>query len=120
MTPHKCSVSLLREVYRFVDAGDLPAYKRHGQLEFRRKDLDARRTTAARLAEERRDRDAERRRALDLAQHATRRYADALGQRDAAIMWAAIEHRASIREISEATGIAAMTVKRIIERHRNS
>ena len=45
----------------------------------------------------------------------TRSHAVALAERDAAVLRAS-DAGASLREIAEATGIAHMTVKRIIER----
>jgi DNA invertase Pin-like site-specific DNA recombinase len=61
------------------------------------------------------DADGDKRRALRQAAYTTKKADTAETSRNAAIRFAA-DNGASLREISEATGIPHMTVKRIIER----
>ena len=105
----------LRALYGLVDAGHVPAHKRDRRLLFRFEDVEAAQETVSATARERGDRAAERRRALKLAGHAAERHETARRSRDAAMAWASREHGASLREIAGATGLSAMTVKRILD-----
>jgi len=62
-----------------------------------------------------RDTTKDKARALELAAHAARRFGDADSRRAAAMRFAA-DCGASLREISEATGVPHTSVKRLIDR----
>jgi hypothetical protein len=65
------------------------------------------------------DSDGDKRRALKLAASASQRASITQSTRDNAIRFAA-DSGASLREIAAATGLDHMTVKRIIDRQRQS
>jgi hypothetical protein len=65
------------------------------------------------------DVEGDKRRALKLAANAAQRASITQGTRDNAIRFAA-DSGASLREIAAATGLDHMTVKRIVDRQRQS
>jgi excisionase family DNA binding protein len=105
-----------RRVYGLVDAGSLLFQRRGRRIEFHAQDVEKIRLVAAELAEEQRDREGEKRRALAFVADRVEADRSARIGRDNAIRWCASEHGASLREIADATGLPAMTIKRVIDR----
>ena len=104
----------LRALYGMVDRGEIPAHKRARRLLFRLSDVEEAREAAGEIALAQRGATAEKLRALDLVSALADRHRVARQSRDAAISRASREHGASLREIATATGLSAMTVKRIL------